>query len=98
MPENSGRLPEQARKAIRELSPFQTGQLVGYITHGGTYIVASTPLANDDDRYHDLVAMLPFVPGHVLAEGPDGEPTAALVQLRVTAMFDGIVDALGTTD
>lgn len=32
---------------------------VGYVTDGGTYVIASTPAWNDDDRPHDLVAVLP---------------------------------------
>ena len=40
-----------------------TGQiniwLWGYVTEGGTYIIGSGPAGNDDDRPHDLVAILP---------------------------------------
>lgn len=31
----------------------------GYVTEGGTYVIASTPDWNDDDQPHDLVAVLP---------------------------------------
>jgi hypothetical protein len=32
---------------------------MGYRTRGGTYILASPDLTNDDDRDHDLLAILP---------------------------------------
>lgn len=31
----------------------------GYTTDGGTYVLASAPAANDDDRPRDLIAVLP---------------------------------------
>ncbi|NKY96546.1 hypothetical protein [Nocardiopsis alborubida] len=31
-----------------------------YVTDGGTYILASTTMINDDERPHDLVAVLPL--------------------------------------
>lgn len=33
---------------------------VGYVTDGGTYVVASSARLNDDGRTHDLVAVLPM--------------------------------------
>lgn len=31
----------------------------GYVTEGGTYVLASSPLWNDDGEPHDLVAIFP---------------------------------------
>ncbi|SIO86963.1 hypothetical protein [Nocardiopsis sp. JB363] len=31
-----------------------------YVTDGGTYVIASTTMINDDERSHDLVAVLPL--------------------------------------
>lgn len=31
-----------------------------YVTDGGTYLIASTTMINDDERPHDLVAVLPL--------------------------------------
>lgn len=31
-----------------------------YVTDGGTYVIASTTVTNDDERPHDLVAVLPL--------------------------------------
>lgn len=31
-----------------------------YVTDGGTYVIASTTMINDDERPHDLVAVLPL--------------------------------------
>jgi hypothetical protein len=44
---------------IRKRKPFSSVQLMGYRTRGGTYILASPKGVNDDDRAHDLLAVLP---------------------------------------
>lgn len=31
-----------------------------YVTDGGTYVIASTTMINDNERPHDLVAVLPL--------------------------------------
>ncbi|GAA1113747.1 hypothetical protein [Nocardiopsis metallicus] len=31
-----------------------------YVTDGGTYVISSTTMINDDERPHDLVAVLPL--------------------------------------
>lgn len=57
-----------------------TGQLdtftSAYITDGGTYVVASTTMINDDDRPHDLVAVLPLAleGSHVVVLRPTVNP------------------------
>lgn len=47
--------PEPVAAAIRARKPFKTGQLVGSKTPGGSYILTSPALCNDDDRPRDLV-------------------------------------------
>lgn len=54
------RYPEKIERAILERRPFDTVQLAGYNTRGGTYILASPPEVNDDEQWHDLVAITPW--------------------------------------
>lgn len=65
-----------------------TNTLTAYITAGGTYVIASNPEWNDDDRPHDLVAVLPL-PVMV------GETATYVLPLRLTVSPD-LVDALRT--
>ncbi len=61
------RLPENLRAHIRKHEPFWSPQLMGYYTDGGTYIIASSDMANDDGEAHDLFAILPELQKQVLA-------------------------------
>ncbi len=44
---------------IRQRRPFKSAHQIGYVTRGGTYIIATRAKWNDDDRPHDVVAILP---------------------------------------
>ena len=69
-----------------------TGQIdhstVGYVTEGGTYILASSPSWSDDGRPRDLVAILPVALGEsrVLVLRPTVHPDL-VAELR--AALDG---------
>jgi hypothetical protein len=39
---------------------FRDGQAYGYQTAGGTFIIGSTYIANDDGKDHDLFAVTPW--------------------------------------
>ena len=52
-----GALPDDLRSKIARREPFDTGQTVAYLTPGGTYMIASGAILNDDDQMHDLVAV-----------------------------------------
>lgn len=51
------------RDIVEAAAARQTGDvspdLIGYVTDGGTYVVASSPTWNDDNQPHDLFAVLP---------------------------------------
>lgn len=46
-------------QAIRERRIFDEGWLCGYVTPGGTYMVATPGCYTDDGRKRDLCAILP---------------------------------------
>lgn len=50
--------------AIRGRRPFLVGSLMGYTTHGGTYMLATPAPWTDDGYRRDLVAILPGDLGH----------------------------------
>lgn len=62
-------------KVIEAAKAFRVGEIdmwtCGYITKGGSYILASNAVMNDDGMAHDLVLILPsayrhFVPSRVI--------------------------------
>ena len=62
----SGKLTQRPKKVAPGLD--------GYVTNGGTAVLAS-PTYNDDDRRHDLVAVVPGYPApRVLALRPTVDP------------------------
>lgn len=61
--------------------------LDGYVTNGGTAILASPAHWNDDDRRHDLVAVVPGYPApRVLALRPTVDPHFVA---ELQSLFDG---------
>lgn len=58
-----------------------TNTLTGYTTAGGTYVIASNADWNDDDRPHDLVAVLP-------APVMVGDTATRVIPLRFTVSPD----------
>ncbi len=50
-------LGELLADAIRERRSYASAQILTYVTGGGTYILASTGLVNDDGRVHDIAAI-----------------------------------------
>jgi hypothetical protein len=42
---------------IRARADFENAQTRGFSTGGGSYVIQSCPLANDDDQYHDLAVI-----------------------------------------
>lgn len=71
--------PPQIAEKIVAREDFDTPQIVGYTTKGGTFILASPPILNDDDVFHDLVAIT---------------PTGDVFPLRLTANIVPAVEAL----
>ena len=61
-------LPFDVVLAIRQRQPYTTGQSIGRMTKGGTYIITSTALVNDDGKPRDLIAITRL--GDVLALWP----------------------------
>lgn len=49
----------EAVRAIRDRRPFTENWLMGYITPGGTYLVATPAFYTDNGRPTDLMAILP---------------------------------------
>jgi len=68
--------------------PFRTPFLEGYLTPGGSYILASPACMTDDGQLHDLAIVLPFLPGVVDV----GE--VALVPMRMSAHLTPLANAL----
>lgn len=53
-------LTDGQREAIRERRPFVTaGVLTGYVTKGGTYVLAAPAMVTDSGFPRDLLAVLP---------------------------------------
>lgn len=82
-PEPAPYLPEHLARSIRDRRPFNgsvrdTKGLIGYITAGGTYIVATHPALADGRRCDDLVAI---------------SPTTGVYALRITVNPD-LVEAI----
>ena len=50
-------LGEPLADAIRARQGYAGVQMMAYVTGGGTYIIASTGLVNDDGNIHDLIAI-----------------------------------------
>lgn len=50
---------ESIAKAIRERLPFIDSSLIGYLSKGGTYMLASRGRWNDNGKRRDLAAILP---------------------------------------
>jgi hypothetical protein len=48
-------------KLVTEGEEFNDAQAYGYITEGGTMIVGSAALVNDDSEDHDLMAITPML-------------------------------------
>lgn len=44
---------------LLDRKPFRSVQSTGYVTKGGTYIYASSPLMNDNSELRDLFVILP---------------------------------------
>jgi hypothetical protein len=63
-PESSQLLPVEIVEAIRARRPFRDPQLMGYVSLGGTYMVASPPGVTDHGYRRDLIAVLPGDLGH----------------------------------
>lgn len=49
--------PPMIAIAILEREPFYDLQLMGYPTPGGSYIIASPSIVNDDDLDHDIAVI-----------------------------------------
>jgi hypothetical protein len=71
--------PEKIQKAILARKPFTTAQTCGYLTKGGTYILASPPIANDDDKWHDLIAITTAGTVRTLRWSADPRPVLLLL-------------------
>jgi hypothetical protein len=52
-------LPSSVVEHVRARRPFKTPSLIGYLTKGGTYILASSGLYTDSGKPNDLMAVLP---------------------------------------
>lgn len=57
--------PELA-EAVRNRQPVESAVAITYITEGGTYMIASPSKWNDDNRPHDLIAVLADNSIHVM--------------------------------
>lgn len=49
----------EVKEYILERRPFKNPSLIGYVTRGGSYLLAVPSLWTDDMKPHDLVAILP---------------------------------------
>ena len=49
----------EVKQYILERRPFKNPSLIGYVTRGGSYLLAVPSLWTDDMKPHDLVAILP---------------------------------------
>lgn len=65
-------LPEELRNAIISASEVETSAAITYISEGGTYLIASPGLWNDDGKPRDLIAIGYF--GDVIALSPTVNP------------------------
>lgn len=65
-------LGEGIEAAIYHRREYTGNHLVTYITKGGTFIIASHPRWNDDDKPHDLAAIGRF--GEVVQLTPTAAP------------------------
>lgn len=50
---------EEIRQAVLERKPFNLSQIVGYLTKGGSYLIASTSTGNDQDSFFDNFLISP---------------------------------------
>lgn len=65
-------LPEELRNAIITASEVETTVAITYISGGGTYLIASPGMWNDDNLPRDLIAIDRF--GNVMALSPTVNP------------------------
>jgi len=80
--------PAEVLADILARRPFHTPFLEGYLTPGGSYILASPVCMSDDGQLHDLAIVLPFLPGVVDV----GE--VALMPMRMSAYLTPLTNAL----
>ena len=68
----SMQLPDVVRDGIRNRKRFTTPGLLGYYTHGRTYMLGSPAHWNDDGQVHDLILIQPD--GTVIPLRPNVNP------------------------
>ncbi len=72
-------ISDEHAAAIVAREPFEAVQTRAYLTEGGTYIIGSGAMMNDDDQPHDLLAVTPWDTVYPLRPTANPEPVERIL-------------------